>query len=291
VNIFDVAEEKQFAALTIFGKNFTPYISFRGTDLSIVGWKEDFNMSFLSAIPSQLEAVKYLENAAKMFKKKLRVGGHPKGGNLAVYASAFCDKKIQKRIIEVYNNDGPGFQCEIIEQDSFQAILHKIHTFIPQSSIVGMLLEHDEEYIVVESVQKGILQHDLYSWNVTRDDVVRLNGVTSDSKFINKTIKEWLNSLDSEQRKEMVNYIYEVFTSTHCNTLQELTSQWQKSAVIMLKKMSNLDAAAKKNLSQIFAILVKAAKNNINYILPEPLVQIQKHPIFHQTKDDAHDTK
>jgi hypothetical protein len=287
VNNIDISKEKQFAALTIFGKNLSPYISFRGTDLTLVGWKEDFNMSFLSAIPSQLDAVAYLENIAKKFKKPLRVGGHSKGGNLAVYASAFCDKKIQKRIIEVYNNDGPGFRSEIIAKPSFQAILHKIHTFIPQSSIVGMLLEHDEEYMVVESIQKGILQHDLYSWNVTYNDVVRLDAVTSDSKFIDKTIKEWLNSLDSEQRKEMVNYIYEIFTSTHCNTLQELTSQWQKSAVVMLKKMSNLDASAKKNLSQIFSILVKAAKNNINYILPEPLVQIQKHPLFHQNKIEA----
>jgi hypothetical protein len=208
VNNIDISEEKQFAALTIFGKNIPPYISFRGTDLTLVGWKEDFNMSFLSAIPSQLEAVAYLENIARLFKKYLRVGGHSKGGNLAVYAAAFCKKNIQKRIIEIYNNDGPGFRNEIITQPSFQAIADKIHTFIPQSSIVGMLFEHEEKYTIVESTQKGFMQHDLFSWQVTHDDFIRLDDITSDSKFIDKTMKEWLRSLSPDQRKELVNHLY-----------------------------------------------------------------------------------
>ncbi|MDR2900473.1 MAG: DUF2974 domain-containing protein [Treponema sp.] len=287
VNIVDICEEKQFAALTISGKKFPPYISFRGTDWTIVGWKEDFNMSFLSEIPSQIEAVSYLEKVAKVYRKKLRVGGHSKGGNLAVYASAFCHKNIQRRILEVYNNDGPGFRNEIIEKPSFQNIANKIHTFVPQSSIVGMLFEHEEKYTVVESIQKGLLQHDLFSWNVVCDDVSRIDEVDNSSRFIDKTMKEWLCGLSPEQRKELVNHVYTIFTSTKALTLQELTSQWQKSAIAMIKTISNLDENTKKNLSTMFSILVKAAKNNINYILPDQLVQMQKHSLFHQTKPKA----
>jgi hypothetical protein len=287
VNNIDISEEKQFAALTIIGKNFLPYISFRGTDWTIVGWKEDFNMSFLSSIPSQLDAVAYLENVAHNFKKSLRVGGHSKGGNLAVYASAFCDKQIQKRIIEVYNNDGPGFRNEIIIKPEFQEIADKIHTFVPQSSIVGMLLEHEEKYTVVESVQKGLMQHDLFSWKVVYNDFVRLDQVDSSSKFIDKTMKDWLGSLNPEQRKELVNHVYDIFTSTNTLTLQELTSQWLKSAAAMIKTMSNMDESTKKNLSKIFSILVKAARNNIDYLLPESITQLHKLPLFHQTKLDV----
>jgi 5-carboxymethyl-2-hydroxymuconate isomerase len=214
----------------------------------------------------------------------LRICGHSKGGNLSEYASAFCDKRIQKRIIEVYNNDGPGFRNEIIVHPSFLAIADRIHTFIPQSSIVGMLFEHEEKYTVVESVQKGLMQHDLFSWQVTHNDVVRVNDITSDSKFVDKTLKEWLGSLHPEQRKELVNHLYEILTSTNAETLQELTSQWMKTAAAMIKTMSNMDANTKKNLAKIFSILVKAATNNINYILPDSLVQIQKHSLFQQLK-------
>lgn len=287
VNNIDISEEKQFSALCIFDKTFPPYISFRGTDWTIVGWKEDFNMSFLSAIPSQLDAVAYLENIAQMFKKDLRVGGHSKGGNLAVYASAFCKKHVQERIIEVYNNDGPGFSDEIINAPSFQFIGNRIHTFIPQTSVIGMLFEHEEQYTVIESIQKGLMQHDLFSWQVVYNDFVRLDKVDNSSRFIDKTMKEWLSSLNPEQRKELVNHLYNIITSTNAHSVQELTSQWLKSAAAMIKTISDADETTKKNLSEIFSILVQAAKNNISYILPDPLVRIQHHSLFHHAKHEA----
>ncbi len=284
VNNIDISEEEQFSALCIFGKTFPPYISFRGTDWTIVGWKEDFNMSFLSAVPSQLDAAAYLEKIAKMFRKSLRVGGHSKGGNLAVYASAFCNKHVQKRIIEVYNNDGPGFSQDIIDAPSFQCVMNRIHTFVPQTSVIGMLFEHEEGYTVVESAQKGLMQHDLFSWQVVYNDFVRLDKVDNSSKFIDKTMKEWLSGLNPEQRKELVNHLYTILTSTDAHSLQELTSQWLKSAAAMIKTINDTDETTKKHLSRIFSILVKAAKNNIGYILPDPLARFQNHEPAHQTK-------
>lgn len=268
INNIDINEEKQFSVVTIFGEKFPPYISYRGTDLTIVGWKEDFNMSFLSAVPSQLDAVAYLEKAAKTFRGTLRVGGHSKGGNLAVYAAAFCNKHVQHRIAEVYNNDGPGFSNETINKESFQAIADKIHTFVPQSSVIGMLFEHEEKYTVVHSTQKGLMQHDLYSWEVSYNDVARLDEVDNNSKFIDRTMKDWLNSLEPDQRKELVNHLYDLLTSTNALTLQELTAQGLKNTGTIIKTMTGADETTRKNLSKIFSILVKAARNNINYILP-----------------------
>ena len=126
INRTDLEEEKQFSAITISLPDSTSFIAYRGTDLTLVGWKEDFNMSFLCPVPSQTEAVYYLEHVASHIKGKLRLGGHSKGGNLAVYASAFCNKKIQKRILEVYNNDGPGFDLSIIQKEGYKRVEDQI---------------------------------------------------------------------------------------------------------------------------------------------------------------------
>ena len=123
----DIEAEKQFSAITFLLPDGTIYVAYRGTDNTLIGWKEDFNMSFMESIPSQEEAKKYLNNVASENSDKLRIGGHSKGGNLAVYAAAFCNDEIKPRIMEVYNNDGPGFFDSIISTAEYQSISGKIH--------------------------------------------------------------------------------------------------------------------------------------------------------------------
>lgn len=154
INKIDAQEEKQFSAITIHMPDNTIYISFRGTDNTLIGWKEDFNMSFQSKVPSQLDAIEYINKIASKYKEKLRIGGHSKGGNLAVFGASFCKSNIQNRVINVYNNDGPGLQQDIIDSKEYKKILPKIHTYIPQTSIIGRLLYHEENYTVVQSTQK-----------------------------------------------------------------------------------------------------------------------------------------
>ena len=165
VNKLDFAAEKQFSALTILTGDGMAFVAFRGTDSSSVGWKEDFNMSFMDTVPSQQEAGIYLCRAAEYFSGKLRVGGHSKGGNLAVFAAAMCPEKVQERIVAVYNHDGPGFREGMLQREGYRAMLPRVQTFVPQSSVIGMLLEHEEEYVVIRSSQKGIMQHDPYSFS------------------------------------------------------------------------------------------------------------------------------
>ncbi|MCI8482579.1 MAG: DUF2974 domain-containing protein [Clostridia bacterium] len=153
INKINLKEEKQFSAITILMPDETIYISFRGTDNTLIGWKEDFNMSFQGKVPSQIDAVEYVKGVAKKYQNPLRIGGHSKGGNVAVYAASFCTEKIQERIINVYNNDGPGFHEEVIVKPSYQKMLSKIHTYVPQTSIIGRLLYHEENYTVVQSTQ------------------------------------------------------------------------------------------------------------------------------------------
>ena len=157
--------EEQFSAVTIILPDDTIYVSFRGTDNTLIGWKEDFNMSFKSHLKSQIDAKDYLNNIATKYpNKKIRVGGHSKGGNLAVYASIFANSEVKSRIINVYNNDGPGFNEDITSTEEYKNAIKKVITYIPQDSIFGMLLNHEEKFIIVQSIQKGVMEHDVYSW-------------------------------------------------------------------------------------------------------------------------------
>ena len=262
-NKIDAEEEKQFAAITIYPGDATAYVSFRGTDDTLIGWKEDVNMSFIVPVPSQLESVEYLKAVCRNFTGKIRVGGHSKGGNLAVYAATFCNKSTQRRIIDIYNNDGPGFSSTIIEDERYVNVCHKIHTFVPQSSVVGMLLGHEEEYRVVHSTQTGLFQHDPYSWEVVGTDFIYLDQVSSKSRFIDKTLKEWIMGMDDEQKKVFVNSLYEIISVTEAKTLIDLSMSGVKNARIVLKSMSNLDSETRKMISKTFSQLMKIVRKNL----------------------------
>lgn len=271
VNEVDYESQKQFSAVMIDIEDGTHFISYRGTDDTLVGWKEDFNMSFMTPVPAQKEAARYLEKAAETVPGHIRLGGHSKGGNLAVYAASFCTEAIQERIVEVYNNDGPGFDSAVTAGKGYLNVSKKIKTFIPQSSIVGMLLEHEEEYIIIHSTQIGLLQHDVYSWKVMRDNFICLDTVTNSSKFIDKTLKDWLSVLEAEQRAQFIEAIFGIFTATNAQTLKGLTANWYKNALLVLKSLKDMDEPVKQAVSQVLLLLIKAAKQNLQMFKPKAL--------------------
>ncbi len=244
--------EIQFSAMTIELDSHTAYIAFRGTDDTLLGWKEDFQMSFLNVIPSQKEAVNYVNTVSKKYKK-IYIGGHSKGGNLAVYASIYANTKIQKRIVQTYNNDGPGFKKNLLETKDFQRISNRIITLIPQSSIVGMLLEHEESYRIVKSNQKGILQHDGFSWQIVGPDFEYMSNITSDSRIIDMTMKNVLNTMDDEQRKQFTNILFDILSVNQNKTLIELKKEGLKSIHSMLKKYNGLEKETKKAILHILS--------------------------------------
>ncbi len=165
-NIFDVEKETQFAAITYMLDDGSAFLTFRGTDKTIIGWKEDFNMAYQNSIPAQRLARAYVQHFAMESDRILRVGGHSKGGNLAIYASSTVDENIQNRILEVYNQDGPGFREYMLEDEGYLRLIPKIHTFLPQSSIFGILMVHKEPCTIIKSRYVGIMQHDPYNWEV-----------------------------------------------------------------------------------------------------------------------------
>lgn len=261
-NKIDAIQEKQFSAITIMMPDDTLYVAYRGTDDTVIGWKEDLNMSFKSHIPSQIAAVKYLEEIAKIYPHKLRIGGHSKGGNLAVYAAIFISGDVKKRIINIYNNDGPGFNDDITETKEYKEIIEYVKTYIPQESVFGRLLNHEEKYTVVKSVQKGLLQHDLYSWQLLSNKFIYLKEVTNGSKFIDKTIKSWLKQIDIGKREQIIDIIFQIINTTKVETISDLREHLFLNAKIILNSYRLLDLESKRMIIRFLMSLVVILKDN-----------------------------
>lgn len=268
IEIFDEAAEKQFAAITLWIQKNQKYISFRGTDSSLVGWKEDINMGFKKDVPSQKEAVKYLSSMAEKYKDDLIIGGHSKGGNLAVYSAVFCKDSVKNRIERVINADGPGFDKSVILTDNYKKILNKIQTYIPQSSIVGRLLEHEEEYQVVKSIQKGIMQHDIYSWEIEPIKLIRIPTVTNNSEIFNGIVSDWLKNTTPEQRENFINMIYEIIMETQARRTSDFRVETAKKIGIILNGYINVNPEDKKEIEHMVKLILesvfKVLKENRN---------------------------
>lgn len=257
-SIFAAEKETQFAAVTFLLSDNTSIVSFRGTDKTLTGWKEDFNMSFCETVPAQREALRYLNELAADSSEPICIAGHSKGGNLAVYAAAKCDRSVQRRIREIFNHDGPGFTGSMMSDPGYLAVLPKIRTYIPQSSIVGMLLEHEEPYTVIRSSNIGFMQHDPYSWEIIGKDFIHMDEVTAGSRFIDHAIKNWLAGMTMEERSSFVDTLYELLTSGGANRTAELISPKNVRTYI---RTLNEDESKRRIIAENLASLVQSMKN------------------------------
>ena len=215
-------QQSQFAAVTWLLPGGTAVITYRGTDLTLTGWKEDFNMSFQELVPAQEKALRYLEAFARAHVGPVCLAGHSKGGNLAVYAAARCQPELRERILFAHNHDGPGFHSAMMADPGYREALPKVRTFVPQSSVVGMLLEHEEPYAVIRSRQLSLLQHEPYSWEVLGGDFVRMAQIDENSRFLDRTIKTWLANTTMEERNAFVDAVYEVLTLGQTDDLRDI---------------------------------------------------------------------
>ncbi len=254
--------EQQFGAITIHISEEEMYISYIGTDSSIYGWKEDFNMAFMENVPCQKEGKKYIEKIAQKYpNKKIRIGGHSKGGNVAIYSAITTSKKLKNRIIKVYNYDGPGFNKNIINKYNNDEIISKIETYIPQDSIIGRLLNHKEKMTIALSLEKGILQHDIYSWQVLRDDLIHSEKNTDISEDIDKTMTEWIELTTNEQRKIVIDAIFELFYSTDSETFGEMSKNISINLPKILKKYGEIAKEDKEMIKQMIKIIATSYIN------------------------------
>ena len=248
--------QKQFSAISFLLGNTDVFVAFRGTDDTLVGWKENFNMSFMLPVPAQTEALAYLEDIAACTKGKIYVGGHSKGGNLAVYAAVKASESIKDRIAAVYNNDGPGFDANFISSEEYRAMRDRIYTFVPQSSVVGMLLEHEESYTVVKSRLTGVFQHNGFSWEVMGGEFVKLDSISEESKLIDRSMKDWLAEMSYEERAAAVDSLYEAIASTNAKTLSDLS----QDKIKIVRAWSAMDNEARNHVRRCINIVLGKKK-------------------------------
>lgn len=262
-SIFIPEEETQFAAVAFLLEDGSAFLAFRGTDYSLVGWKEDFNMSFLDSVPAQREAAAYTVSFGAAFIGPLILGGHSKGGNLAVYAGSQMPLGIQNRIRAVYSLDGPGFTDALMGSAGYLQLVPRIHTYIPESSIIGILLEHEEPYTVIKSRQISILQHELYSWEIARDGFVHLDEISSGSRFADRTIKNWISGMTPQERGEFVDALFSLLSAGGASQVWDLLHP--KSILAFLRTLRK-DEKTKKLLSGEMTELLKAAGETISQL-------------------------
>lgn len=269
----DKETQKQFGAMTFRLGNGESYLAFRGTNPTLVGWKEDFNMSFQYPVPSQLEALHYLQEAARHLRGSLYVGGHSKGGNLAIFASANCSPALQKRILKVFSHDGPGFPEEKACQKCFQRIYPKVDKTVPQSSIVGMILSDLGDYRVVQSTRASIWQHNPFSWVIEKDDFVYDTSVNLQSKTMDRALNGWIRDVDREQRERFIDTLYDLIDTSDCTTFPELMENWKTNLPAIMKATSALAPDTKTFLKETVKVFGSAVVDNFKKLVKEGLSQ------------------
>ncbi|MEG1190487.1 MAG: DUF2974 domain-containing protein [Oscillospiraceae bacterium] len=250
VNELDPVQEKQFSAVTFFLPGNIKYVAFRGTDNTLVGWKEDFNLSFVSTIPSQTRAEDYLQSLAQRVSGRIITGGHSKGGNLSVYSALRAPIELQNRIIAVYDHDGPGFKKEVLDSEGYSRIEGKIHKTIPEFSLVGMLLQARTNYTVVESSRIGLGQHEPFSWKIADGEFVPAEEVSGGAQYVNRSLKDWLGGLSNEKRELFVDILFNILDASEAETFAELLKEWQKNIGVIFNAMRETDPEMKKFVSQ-----------------------------------------
>ena len=253
VNEIVTEAEQQFSAVEIVLDDGTSYISFRGTDDTIIGWKEDFNLS-TGVVPAQERAVEYMQRISDKASGMLRVGGHSKGGNLAIYGSVMC-KSVHDKILEIYSNDGPGFSKEFQESPETAEMMPKIIRIIPEYSIIGTLLEHDKQPIIVASTSRGLLQHDGFSWEVQGPGLVRRDSLNKTALRFIEILHKWIDGMDMEQKRLLIEDLFATLQASGYENLSEVQSGGLKSLAAMVKRLDKFAPESRGMMQELLTAI------------------------------------
>lgn len=256
---FDTDEQTQTAALTFLLPDGTLVLSFRGTDDSLVGWKEDSNMAFQYPVPAQRMAADYICAVAKLWPGDMILTGHSKGGNSAVYAAMNAPAKIRKRIAAVYSLDGPGFPEHVVTSEPYLSTVSKVHKIVPDSSIIGMVLETPEPCVVVKADCEGLMQHFAFAWQVDGDAFVRVDDIAPSSHEFNSSFNRWMTGLSREEREHAVDALFQVVHASGATTFSGLIASMPLSLPSMIGAIVGLTPDERKHLMEAMRMLAAAA--------------------------------
>ena len=265
-DVFDAERQVQFAAMTFVYKNMFTCVSFRGTDTSTVGWREDFNMAFTMPVPAQDLALEYLEAVAAQthLPKKLYIVGHSKGGNLAEYAALRCSKRVQNRIERVYNLDGPGFKAGTFTPDDYAPLRGKLVKIVPEESLVGIMLESEAPVFIAMSSASGLDQHSAFTWEVDEElaDFVYLPSLPEATKTTAKTMHAWLSGYTDAEREKIVDAFFQAIEISHAQNPIDIINGGPRGLSLILEASRKIDRPTRRVLVSAARSFVKALSEN-----------------------------
>ena len=259
-NEIDAKRQYQFCAEVFLLPDGTAYVAYRGTDNTVVGWREDFNFSYMQT-EGQLQAAAYLKEAAAFFQCPLRAGGHSKGGNLAVYAAAFGGK--DARLLNVYSNDGPGFNNDIAAMPEYGAALDRVTLIVPEFSIVGILMNNKSERRIVRSSASGVMQHNPLTWQVLGPAFEVVDSQSPAGIFMDETLQKWIGSLSVNDRTLMTNAIFDALDATGEATLDDIREHWRSALSAMLKAARQMEPERRGQIFDIMRRLSDAGRQTL----------------------------
>lgn len=269
VEVTDREEGEQFSAVTFELEANRYYIAFRGTDNSVVGWKEDFCLSFCPQIPAQRSALLYAKAVMEQFPGQFYLGGHSKGGNLAVYAAAGLPKELQERIAGVFSHDGPSLCRDFMDRDAYERIQPLIRKTVPQSSVIGMIWQDDDQYQVVSNSADVFFQHDPYTWEVSDGTFVLADRVDAFSRHTKQALDSWLDELAVEKRETIVNTVFHVIERIGIQEFLELKEQWLQRTKGLISGMSELSSEDRKLVFHALVRLVRILASEVRLAVIE----------------------
>ena len=256
VSVWDKDTTKQFAAVTVEVEPSVRLVVFRGTDETLIGWKEDFLMTYSPLVAAQTDAKEYLAKQASLFDGDLMVSGHSKGGNLAIYAAATQEEDVQLRIVDIFCFDSPGLYRSVLETKGYQNIVPLAMRYIPQDSLVGLMLESEVPYVIVKSNATGAMQHSAMTWEIEDGQFIKMEKLTKNSLLNDKMFKKWTASVSDEELELFWNVFFELLFSVGIDTVNDLYGQFMHYVQEFLKAAGNMDEEKRELLTRIALLLV-----------------------------------
>ena len=256
VSEWDKDTTKQFAAVTVEVEPSVRLVVFRGTDETLIGWKEDFLMTYSPLVAAQTDAKEYLAKQASLWGGDLMISGHSKGGNLAIYAAATQEEDVQLRIVDIFCFDSPGLYRSVLETKGYQNIVPLAMRYIPQDSLVGLMLESEVPYVIVKSNATGAMQHSAMTWEIEDGQFIKMEKLTKNSQLNDQTFKKWTESVSDEELELFWNVFFELLFSVGIDTVNDLYGEFMHYVQEFLKAAGNMDEEKRELLTRIALLLV-----------------------------------
>ena len=270
VNRLDHNKNMQFAGLTIYLPNGSRFISYRGTDGTLVGWRENLDLSF-KITAADKRAAQYLEARIREYLRDTQtsagthilVGGHSKGGNLASYAATVLPQELLPYIDRVWSNDGPNMCPGVLDSTAHDILGEKYIRILPQFSVVGMIFNDPQTpFTIVKSSETGMMAHDGISWQVERDHFITCNDFTPECKKVNEAFSSWYTDLPLEKREAMTNELFDALEAGGAVYFNEITAS-ASSLRAVLAALMNTDRRTWSIFADLFGALVSASASTI----------------------------